>query len=208
MNEAELSLWDRCARRDETARKELILSYLYLAKSWAGRISRMASWADREDLTQDGVLGLIKAIEKFDPTRGVAFPHYANQYVRGAILDSSELTRDLARQQEEICRKVRQADAELASTLKRKPTIEELAGKTGYRIEQISNAVNAMGVAFAGELSDPEDLPAWHHVERPQQERALMIQDALSRLNEREQSILISYYWEDDSHREWQRNSA
>ena len=156
MTEGELSLWHRYAQSDESARKELILSYLYLVKNCANRISRIASWANREDLIQDGVIGLIKAIERFDPTRGVAFPHYANQYVRGAILDSSELTRDLARHQEEICRNVRLADAELTNALQRKPTVEELARKTGYRVDQINNAVDAMGVAFAAEPCDPE----------------------------------------------------
>ncbi len=202
MNEAELVLWTNCRQGNDAACKELTLSYLYLVKKWARRISRIANWANQEDLIQDGVIGLINAVKKFDPNRGVAFERYASPYIRGAIFDSSELTRELARRQEEICRKVKRADVELAKMLQRNPTVTEVADKTGLSVDQIMNAIDAMGVAFAGELCDADEPSASGGVEPARQETVVVIQDAVSRLSEREQSIVSSYYWQDQSHGE------
>jgi RNA polymerase sigma factor (sigma-70 family) len=202
MTEDELNLWERFGRGDESARKELILVYLPLVKVWAKRISRAASWANSEDLMQDGAIGLMKAIERFDSGRGVAFKYFAGSYIRGAILDSSELTHDLARQQEEICRKIKRADAELTNTLKRNPTSEEVAEKTGLSVEKIQAAIDEMGIAFAGAFPDSEDWSAENRVEAAQAETTILIQDALSQLNEREASIVVYYYLEDQTAQE------
>ena len=199
MSENELDLWERFGRGDEAARKELILSYLPLVDEWAKRISRAASWANWQDLRQDGVMGLMKAIERFDPGRGVAFKYFARRYIRGAILDSPELTRDMARQQEEIWRKIKRAEAELTKTLQRNPTIEEVAEEIELTVEQIRNAIDAMGIAFAGALPDSEDESV---SEAAQPETTVMIRDALSQLNKREALIVTCYYLEDQSAQE------
>src|SRR5438309_1979254 len=121
MTGEELSLWERYARGDEAARKELLLSYLPLVEVLAKRIAR-STGANWEDLRQDGAIGLIKAISRFDLGQGVPFRAFAKHYIRGAIFDSSELTRDLARRQEEILRKFKQTEDELIQTLQRNPT--------------------------------------------------------------------------------------
>lgn len=200
MNADEFSLWTRCRRGEETARKELILLYLPLAIFWAKRISMIAGWANSEDLKQDGVIGLMKAIERFDPSQGVKFKFFARRFVRGAIFDGSEFTRDLARRQKETYRKIRRAEDELTKALQRIPTIEEVAEKTELTIQQILNAIDAVGVASAEELPDHEGAPASGRIETPQPERTIMLLEALSQLSAREQEIIRLYYWEDQSH--------
>jgi RNA polymerase sigma factor (sigma-70 family) len=153
-------------------------------------------------LTQDGVIGLMKAMTRFDPSRGVPFPIFAKPYIRGAIFDSSELTRDLARRQQEINGKVRHAEAELTKTLHRNPTIEEVAEKTELTIEQIKNAIDAMCVAFAGALPDAEDLPVASWVESAQADAKILVQEAVSQLDEREALVIIYYYLEGRSPQE------
>jgi RNA polymerase sigma factor (sigma-70 family) len=202
MTEDELSLWERYHSGDDDAREELILANLYLVKIWAKRISRMANWANQEDLIEEGTIGLIKALERFDLRMGVAFKYFAKDYIRGTMFDSSELTRGLARQQEEFYRKIQHVDSALTGALQRNPTIEEVAGETGLSVDQIMFSIDAMGVAFAGELPDVQGRSAVGGVELPHQEQAAIVQDALSRLSYREQSILIYYYWEDQSHDE------
>jgi RNA polymerase sigma factor (sigma-70 family) len=202
MTEDELSLWERYRNGDDVAREELILAYLYLVKVLAKRISRMANWANQEDLIEEGIIGLIKALERFDPKMGVGFKYFAKDYIRGTIFDSSEITRGLARQQEESYRKIKHVESALTRTLQRNPTIEEVACETGLSVEQIMFAIDAMGVAFAEELPDAQEPSAVSRVELPPQEQAAIIQDGLSRLSEREQSIVVSYYWEDQSHDE------
>lgn len=199
MNADELSLWTRCRQGEEAARKELILLYLPLAIFWAKKISMIAGWANLEDLKQDGVIGLMKAIKRFDPSQGVKFKAFARGFIRGAIFDSSEFTRDLARRQKEIYLMTRRAEVELTKALQRNPTIQEVAERTELTIQQIQSAIDAMGVASAGELPDPEGAPASRMVETPHPERTIMLLEALSQLSAREQEIIRLYYWEDRS---------
>jgi RNA polymerase sigma factor for flagellar operon FliA len=206
MTEDERSLWESYCKADETAREKarekLILFYLPLVTVWAKRVSRIAGWANWEDLKQDGIIGLMNAIKRFDVSKGVKFKYFASPHIRGAIFDSSEFTRDLARRQEEIYRKIRRAESVLTKALQRNPTIEEVAEKTELTIEQIQNAIDAMGVAFAGELPDAEVMPAHGMVETPRPERAIMLVEALSQLNAREQETIHRYYWESQPHEE------
>jgi RNA polymerase sigma factor (sigma-70 family) len=199
MNAAELSVWTRCREGEETACRELILLYLPLATFWAKRISMIAGWANPEDLKQEGVIGLMKAIKRFDPSQGVEFKTFARNFIRGAIFDSSEFTRDLARGQKDIYLMIRRAEVEITKALRRNPTIEEVAEKTELTIQQILNAIDAMGVASAGELPDPEGAPASLMVENPHPERTIMLLEALSQLSAKEQEIIRLYYWEDRS---------
>ena len=199
MNAGELSLWTRCRQGEETARKDLILLYLPLAMFWAKKISMIAGWANAEDLKQDGVIGLIKAVERFDPIQGVEFRAFARSFIRGAIFDGSEFTRDLARRQKEIYLMIRRAEDELTKALLRNPTIKEVSEKTELTIQQILNAIDAMGVASAGELPDPEGAPAPRMVETPRLERTIMLMEALAKLSARDQEIIHLYSWEDRS---------
>lgn len=201
MSEDELNLWERRGQRDEAARRDLTLFYLPLVDVLAKRIARStgATW---QDLRQDGAIGLIKAIARFDPGQGVPFRAFAKHYICGAIFDSSELTRDMARRQEENYRKLRQTEDELTQRLQRHPTIEEVAEKAELTIEQIRNAIDARGVAFAGAMPDAEDMPASGMLESPRPERAIFLLQALAHLNAREQEIIRLYYWEDQPHEE------
>lgn len=197
----ELALWQRSSQGDETARRELTLHYLPLVDVLARRIARItgAWW---EDVRQDGAIGLIKAIKRYDPNHGAPFRVFAKNYIRGAMFDSPELTRDMARRQEEIYRTFRQTADRLTQSLQRIPTIEEVADETGLTVEQIRNAIDARGVAFAGAMPDPEDPPPYGMVEEPRPERTIYILEALAHLDEREQKIVSRYYWEDQPHAE------
>jgi RNA polymerase sigma factor (sigma-70 family) len=186
---------------EETAGKDLILSYLPLVDLLAKRIAR-STGANWEDLRQDGVLGLIKAIDRFDPSRNVPFSAFAKIYIRGAIFDSSAITHDMARRQEEIYRKSRQVEAELTQTLQRNPTIEEVAEKAELKVEQIQNAIDARGVAFAEPMVETEDVPPARTIDVPSPERAIFLLEAISYLKPREQEIIQRYYWQDQSHEE------
>lgn len=201
MTEAERSLWERHGQQDAPVQKELILFYLPLVDIQARRIAR-STGANWEDLRQDGAIGLIKAIARFDPGQGVPFRAFARSYICGAIFDSSELTRDMARRQDEIYRKVRQTEAEMAQTLQRTPTMAEVAAQAGLTIEQIGNAIDARSVAFADALPDTDDAPVLGRREAPQPERTIFLLEALAQLRPREQEILQSYYWEDQPHEE------
>lgn len=201
MTEDERTLWARYGHRDEAARRELILFYLPLVDVLAKRIAFRtgAAW---QDLRQEGAIGLIKAIDRFDPGQGATFRSFAKPYICGAIFDSSEITRDMSRRQDENYRKVRKAEDELIQTLQRRPTIEEVAKHAQLTIRQILDAIDARDIAFAGAMPDAEHVPASASIEAPPQERTLLLLEALACLSEREQQIIRLYYWEDQPHDE------
>jgi RNA polymerase sigma-B factor len=201
LTEDEFKLWERLGQQDRAAKKELILFYLPLVDVQANRIAR-STGADHEDLKQEGTIGLIKAITRFDSGRGVPFKVFARPYICGAIFDSSELTRNVARRQEEIYREIRRIENDLTKTLQRNPTIEEVAKEAELTVEQMRNAIDAKSVAFAGEFPDTEDLPASCIIETPRLEITIFLLEALSHLNSRENEIIRLYYWEDQSHEE------
>ncbi|HET7700100.1 MAG TPA: sigma-70 family RNA polymerase sigma factor [Candidatus Limnocylindria bacterium] len=81
-------LWERCRAGDANARAELIERYMPLARALSRRV-RLADTpvADGEDLASAGLLGLIDAVDRFEPGRGVPFEAYASLRIRGAIID-------------------------------------------------------------------------------------------------------------------------
>lgn len=192
MNEDERRLWER----HEKARKDLILSYMPLVKLLAKRIARSAGWANLEDLVQDGVIGLIRAIERFNPDQGTPFRAFATPYICGTIYDGAELSRTIARNPEQLYRKIKRAEDDLTKALQRNPTIEEVAEETGLTVEQIQNAIDAMRLAFAEGFADAEESIQFGGIQRAEQERAAIIEDGIAQLDERQQKVIRLYYWE------------
>ena len=203
MTEDEINLWRRYRQGDQVAHEQLILSNLKLVKGVVNRACRVASWANRQDLMQDGVIGLMKALEQYDSDRCPEFEHYARIIIREAIFKSSELTRDLARRQAQNYRKIRQATNELLEMLNRKPTFEDIADRAGLTVEEVLNAIDAMSIAFAGGYPETADAPsAVKSDEIERHDRAILIHSALARLGGREAVILIYYYLQEQSHDE------
>jgi len=192
MTEDEYRLW----ARQEESRKELILYYLPMVEAIAKRIARSAHWTNWEDLKQEGVIGLINAVLKFDPQRGTSFKAFARHYIKGAIYDSSELTRNMTRQQHDVYRRIRRAEDKLEKMLQRNPRIEEVAKETGLTHEQIQNAIDAVGVAFAGGFPDTEEVVIAGSDKKDNREQSEKIYQAIAGLSKMEQSIIQLHYLE------------
>ncbi|HEY7438186.1 MAG TPA: SigB/SigF/SigG family RNA polymerase sigma factor [Acidimicrobiia bacterium] len=149
--------------RDRTARDELVATYLSLARSLAARYRHKGEPID--DLEQVATLGLIKAIDRFDPDRGVAFVGFATPTILGELKrhfrDHAWSVR-VPRTTKEQVAQLRRAVDERSHALGRAPTIEELAIAMGVDTEEVLEAIEA-GRAFA-----PDPLEA--HTE-PRDER-------------------------------------
>ena len=122
-------LWaDFKATADQSARDRLIFHYSPLVKYVAGRVAAaMPSHVDYADLVSYGILGLIDAIEKFDPSRAIKFETYGVPHVRGAILDELRSIDWVPRSVRAKARAVDTAFSKLEGTLGRSPTDRELA---------------------------------------------------------------------------------
>ena len=125
--------WDRwLKRRSESARDHLIVSYSPLVKFVAGRLGAgLPSTVDPADLVSSGILGLIDALERFDPGQGVKFETFATPRIRGAIYDGLRQLDWVPRSVRTKARGIQRAMASFEATNGRSPSDEELAGELG-----------------------------------------------------------------------------
>ncbi|MGA9768036.1 MAG: sigma-70 family RNA polymerase sigma factor [Blastocatellia bacterium] len=194
MTDDENGLWQRYGQGDETARKELISYYLPLVKLLAGRLFRILYWAEREDLMQEGVIGLIHAVRSFRPESGNEFIPYARKFIRGAILRNPEVARDLTRRQHEIYRKANKTYELLREKLMREPTMEEIVEESGLTPDQIINSFDAINIAFAQELAF-ENLGVTDSRKTAElSDKQILIREIFDRLNEKEHLIFTEHY--------------
>jgi RNA polymerase sigma-B factor len=144
------------ASRDPDVREQLVVRYLPLARYAANHYARRDEPFD--DLLQVASLGLLKAIERFDPANGATFSSYALPTMLGELRrhfrDRSWAVRP-PRTLQEHALAVERATGEQARLLGRSPTIAELAAATGLGLEQVLEAREAIAAHAATSLSTP-----------------------------------------------------
>ena len=137
---------------DESLKWPLVLRYEGLIKNAAMQIRGVySSFAQIDDIINEGIITLLGAIDKFDPDKGVKFETYVSKRIRGMVID-------LARKQDWIPRNVRKrakeidlASAELSASLGRSPTDGEIAEHLGITPERYQK--DAANIALSNVLS-------------------------------------------------------
>ena len=130
--EANYPIWVRLRGGDRSARDELVVRYAPLVKYVIGRMAiSLPAAMDSDDVLSAGTVGLLHAIDRFDPDQGVRFETYALQRIRGAIIDTIRSLSPLSRGAGRRARLLDETTALLAQRLGRAPTQEELAAELG-----------------------------------------------------------------------------
>ena len=149
-------LFHKLKAGDQTAREQLAERFLPLARQLARRYQRADEPLD--DLVQVASLGLLKAIDRFDPQREVAFSSYAVPTILGELKRhfrdrtwSVRVPRDL----QELTLKVDKAVATLSRDLRRQPSVAEISEAVGANEEQILEALEAAGAYRATSFDAP-----------------------------------------------------
>src|SRR6187431_1184564 len=137
-------LWQEFKRTgDRGLRDRLILTYAPLVKYVAGRLgSGLPAHVEEGDLVSYGLLGLIGAIERFDPDRDIKFETYAIARIKGSIIDELRAMDWVPRSVRARARDIERAIAELEAKLGRAPTDEEIPGKLGLTQEELDDSLS------------------------------------------------------------------
>jgi RNA polymerase sigma factor for flagellar operon FliA len=215
-------LWRRYkSSGDERARERLVVAYSPLVKYVGGRMaSGLPAHVDEADLISYGLVGLINAIERFEPEREIKFETYAITRIKGAIIDELRSLDWVPRSVRSRARDIERANARLEHKLQRAPTDDEMALELGMTTQefhdallQISNSTvaaldelwsisDASGdqVSLLDTLQDPgAPDPAAVMDQTDLKDR---VADAIARLPEREKLVVALYYYENLTLRE------
>jgi RNA polymerase sigma factor for flagellar operon FliA len=197
-------------------RERLILEHLPQVRLIARRIQeRLPDNISLEDLVSTGVLGLISAIDNFDPTHNVKLKTYAEYKIRGAILDSLRGLDWAPRQRRRQAKQIEAAIAAAEQLLQRSPTEAEIAGQLGISIEEYHNwlvEVRGLNIASLEQAGweqgtdllhilpdQSENLPSTQ-LERSELERLLA--EGIDGIPPIERTVLSLYYHEELTLRE------
>jgi len=215
------SIWLEYRRtHDKVVRDRLIVMYSPLVKYVAGRLgSGLPAHVDEGDLVSYGLLGLIGAIERYDPERDIKFETYAIARIRGAIIDELRALDWVPRSVRSRAREIERAIAGLEAKLGRAPTDEEIAGTVGITVEELEDSLTDIGrssIAALDELwsvsSEGDQVSLLDTIEDPESIRPAdaldetelreILGDAIARLPEREKLVITLYYYEELTLRE------
>ena len=223
VKEVELrDLWRRYKEEgDASARERLVVAYSPMVKFVAGRLGAgLPSHVDDADLISYGLMGLIGAIERFEPERGIKFETFAMTRIRGAIIDELRSLDWVPRSVRSRAREIEAAQAKLEHELQRAPSEAELAARLDiseeelqtslleianssvYALDELWSVSDSSGdqVSLLDTISDPR-------AEDPQESLASSevkdrLTEAISSLPEREQLVVALYYYENLTLRE------
>ena len=215
------TLWhDYRKSRDQHVRDRLILTYAPLVKFVAGRVgASLPSHVDEQDLVSYGLLGLIGAIERFDPDREIKFETFAMARIRGAIIDELRSLDWVPRSVRTRARQIERAITGLEKELMRAPTDIEIAKKLGVTSEELEenlHEISRSSIAALDELWSPsgggdqislidtieDEFGPDPEVSLEQTEIREALAEAISGLPEREKLVVTLYYYEELTLRE------
>jgi RNA polymerase sigma factor for flagellar operon FliA len=136
-------LWRRYKEGgDSSARERLVVAYSPLVKFVAGRTgARLPSHVDQADLISYGMIGLVEAMERFDPSRQIRFETFTVQRIRGAIIDELRSLDWVPRSVRSRAREIEEANSRLEHELGRAPTDGELAQWLDVSEEDLQEAL-------------------------------------------------------------------
>ena len=196
------------ATGDPDVRDQLIVSHLNLVRFLASKFKNRGEPLD--DLIQVGTIGLIKAIDRFDPSRGLEFTTYATPTILGEIKrhfrDKGWSVR-VPRRLQELSAKVNQANDELTNEFSRSPSVEEIAKRVGASVDDVLEAMESSSAYSSvplegGGSSDDDDAPSVidHYATEDEDLAAsddrIVLEDAIRDFSPREKDVIRMRFFE------------
>lgn len=191
--------------------QELVTANLPLVRHLAGNLILQQHVLDFDDLVSYGVIGLIQAAKRFDPTSGTSFASYASTRIRGAIIDGIRQMDPIPRHVRVQSKKADEAAERLAQRLARTPEDAEIAAELEIPLDELRRTrVVFQRLAYSFEAPhqapDAENLPAEETIIDPDEEDFTQgiekvqllkrLSEAVTRLPERELLVVSLRYTE------------
>lgn len=201
------------AERTPELREQVVIQSVPLVYYLVNRLGFSAEMGgEYEDLVNQGFLGLIDAVDRFDPQVGARFSTYASLRIRGKIIDYLRSSDWMSRTKRQRARRIEEATSSLWAENKREPTEEEIAARLGITTQQVQQGLEDLNRVLLSldhfdendvdsdsslyeRLGDENQPDPAHWIEKEDQKQ-MMIQ-ALRQLSERDQLILSLYYHEE-----------
>lgn len=199
----------------QAAREELIVGYSPLVKYVAGRVSiGLPPNVEFDDLVSFGIFGLMDAIDKFDPERGIKFETYAIARIRGAIMDGLRDNDWVPRSVRQKAKNLEKVCVELENRLGRYPTDQEISEALQISVDgfyQMLNEVSCTTLTSLDEIwltknPDDENVRVLDLIENEDSDDPVKqieiteLKEALAKaidaLSEREKLVITLYYYE------------
>ncbi len=194
-------------------REALVLKSVPLVHYLLGRMGISQSLGmEYEDLAHQGLIGLIEAVDRFDPEYGTKFSTYASVRIRGKILDAMRSSDWMSRGARQRVRTIQHAISELWESEQREPSEEEIAHHLGIRLDKVQQALDdanrvvlsldtMIATGKDSELSlhetlQDEDQPDPSSIFADAELKESLV-EALQKISEREQLVLSLYYIEE-----------
>jgi RNA polymerase sigma factor for flagellar operon FliA len=198
------------------AKDKLLVNYAYLVKYIAQRKAvNLPSSVEVDDLIGSGILGLIKAVESFEPQRGFKFETFAAHKIRGAILDELRAMDWVPRSVRAKSRELQKVYAKLENQLGRIPYDDEVCKELNIDIKEFESMLSevtpatliSLEEAMPNREADSKELRIIDTIENPGSdnplkelgfaETKLILKEAIANLPEKEKLVVALYHYEE-----------
>ncbi len=200
----------KMSRGDKKKSDALIMKYAPLIKYIATRIAaRLPMHIEIQDLINSGVLGLMDAIEKFDPEKNVKFETYAEYRIKGSILDSLRALDWVPRSVRKVATLLENTYADLEKKLGRPAYDEEVAKAMDVEVDKLHKLMsrvshvsmvslerdsrNSTQTSLLDRLINPDDVTGFEKLDT--EELRDVLAESIERLPEKEKSVVAMYYY-------------
>lgn len=214
--ETSTSVWADAQQGCERARDEIVRRYGPLVNYVANQLRNTASiplWVEQDDLISYGNIGLMNAMQRFEPERGLQFTTYAVRRIKGAILDELRRLDWAPRQLRPDARALAQCSQELSHKLGREPTKEELVSCLGWTHKRVDAVLDSLHdtrlLSLDSDTFDSDDdddshaplsVPGYNSIGEEamaETEYISRISQALDLMEPHERSVMALYYFEE-----------
>ena len=186
----------------------MILSHYPVVRMIAARlVRRLPSHVDSDELINIGTVGLIEAIDRFDPGRGVPFKSFAELRIKGAMVDALRAGDWVPRSVRRKFRRIEEARLKLKSALDRDPTRHEMAAELALSPDEFDDLVGDSLIRQLGSLDMPIDEDGTTTVADQvkgetegadetwiREETTVAVKEAVGHLPDKERTVLTLFY--------------